>query len=67
MVLVLQVHGFSGHAPVKLQMLLYSMILVLRNFHDMGGESASNAVTDLQTYFGCAVPEHVVIHPPLCP
>ena len=31
----------------------------------MGGELASNAATDLQTYFGCAVPDYIEIHSPL--
>ena len=50
--------------PTKLQVLLSSMISVEHEIHDIGGEPASNTATNLQTCFGCAVLEHIKIHPP---
>jgi len=55
----------AGRTPIKLQQLLSSITSVDRQFHDIGGESMSNAVANLQTHFGCAVPAQIEIHPPL--
>lgn len=40
------------------------MTLVEHELHNMGGEVANNAATDLQIYFGCVVLEHIEMHPP---
>ena len=40
------------------------MILAEHQLQDMGGESASNATTDLRTHFGCVVPDQIAIHLP---
>ena len=39
------------------------MISVEHQLQDMGGKSASNAATNLQTYFGCTVLDHNEIYP----
>jgi len=54
----------AGCTPTKLQVLLSSTISIEHQLQGMGGQSTSNAATNLQTYFGCAVPEHIEIHPP---
>jgi len=54
----------AGSTLAKLQVLLSSMISVEHQLQDVDSESASNVVADLQTYFGCAVPNHIEIHPP---
>jgi len=46
----------AGRTPAKLQLLLSSITSVEHQLHDMGGESKSNAVADLQTYFRYVVP-----------
>jgi len=51
-----------GYTPAKLEVLLSSIISVERQLHAMDGELASNAATNLQTSFGCALPEYIEIH-----
>ena len=40
-----------------------SMTSVERQLQDMGGESTSKATANLLTYFWCAVPDQIEIHP----
>jgi len=50
-----QCMDLAGRNHTKLQLLLSSMILIEHQLHDLGSESTSNAVADMQTYFRRAV------------
>ena len=62
----------ARHDPTKLQVLLSSMISIEHELYNMGNELANNmgnelasdTTMDIHTYFGCAVPQHIKIHPP---